>query len=75
MRIQYAFFLSQHMKRKTESNSELTFTQQFQLSFEEQFIIFRSLKQSEDYDDVGESSGGTVDVVAKFAYDAALRQF
>jgi hypothetical protein len=65
------------MKRKQEAIAELTFANQFSPAFEEQFIIFRYLKMSEDYDDVGEGngSGEEMDVVAKFAYDSSLRQF
>jgi hypothetical protein len=55
----------------------LTFANQFSPAFEEQFIIFRYLKMSEDYDDMGEGGHGgeEIDVVAKFAYESSLRQF
>lgn len=35
LRIQYAFFLLQHMKRKQEAIAELTFANQFNPAFEE----------------------------------------
>jgi hypothetical protein len=65
------------MKRKQEAIAELTFANQFSPAFEEQFIIFRYLKMSEDYDDMGEGSNGgeEIDVVAKYAYESSLRQF
>lgn len=65
------------MKRKQEAISELTFATKFSPAFEEQFIIYRYLKMSDDYDDVGEGGHGgeEMDVVAKFAYDSSLRQF
>jgi hypothetical protein len=69
------------MRRKQEAIVELTNAKQFSPSFEEQFIIFRYLKMSEDYDDVGDANGSgnqaaggeEMDVVAKFAYESSLR--
>jgi hypothetical protein len=63
---------------------ELNLANSFSPSFEEKFIIFRYLKMSEDYDDVGDSNangaagggaGEEMDVVAKFAYESSMRQF
>ena len=64
-----------HLKKKQEAIAELTFASQFNPAFEEQFIIFRYLKMSEDYEDVGEGNAGgeEMDVVAKFAYESSLR--
>ena len=80
LRILYALFLLDYMKRKQEAMVELNLANQFSPSFEEKFIIFRYLKMSEDYDDVGESNtngagGEEIDVVAKFAYESSMRQF
>jgi hypothetical protein len=76
LRIQYAFFLLDHLGKKQEAKAEFIFANQFSPSFEEKFIIFRYLKMMEDYDDVGEggnAGGEEIDVVAKFAYDSSLR--
>jgi hypothetical protein len=59
LRIQYAFFLLEHMKRKQEAMAELNFANSFSPSFEEKFIIFRYLKMSEDFDDVGDSNASS----------------
>lgn len=80
LRIQYAFFLLDHLGKKQEAKAEFQFANQFSPSFEEKFIIFRYLKMMEDYDDVGgggegNAGGEEIDVVAKFAYDSSLRQF
>jgi hypothetical protein len=67
------------MKRKQEAIAELTFANQFSPAFEEQFIIFRYLKMSEDFDDMGNEGGNAggeeMDVVQKYAYESSLRQF
>jgi hypothetical protein len=48
----------------------------FNPPFDEQFVIYRYQKMSEDFGDSphGESHGGGMDVVAKFAYESSLRQ-
>ena len=53
----------------------------FNPPFDEQFIIFRYKKMSEDYGDMGGDShsgssggaGGGMDVIAKFAYESSIR--
>ena len=65
-----------HMKKKQEGIAELTFASQFNPAFEEQFIIYRYLKMSEDFEDVDENDGEEeVDIVQKYAYDSSMRQF
>ena len=66
------------MNRKQESINQFKLANEFSPAFEEQFIIFRYLKMSEDVDDMGGENGGgeeEIDVVAKFAYESSLRQF
>ena len=48
---------------------------QFRPPFDEQFIIYRYKKLSEDYNDnPSEGQAAGMDVIAKFAYDSSFRQ-
>jgi|LauGreDrversion4_2_1035121.scaffolds.fasta_scaffold40967_1 hypothetical protein len=64
-----------HLKRKQEGIAELTFTSQFNPTFEEQFIIYRYQKMAEDFDDVNEDEENEeeVDIVQKYAYESSMR--
>ena len=66
-----------HLRKKQEGIAELTFASQFNPPFEEQFIIYRYQKMSEDFEDVNEDedSEEEVDIVQKYAYESSLRQF
>lgn len=75
LKIQYAFFLMERMNKKTEAIAELHNASLFNPPFDEQFIIYRYKKMSEDFgDSLSEGSGGGLDVVAKFAYESSFRQ-
>jgi hypothetical protein len=58
----------------------LMIAQEHSPSFDEQFIIFRYTKMSEDFGDLGSEGGhghghghhGGMDVVTKYAYDSSL---
>jgi len=54
--IQYGFFLMECLHLKTEALAQLYIAQQYSPSFDEQFIIFRIQKMSEDFGDF-ESEG------------------
>jgi len=51
LKIQYAFFLMDKMHKKNEAISELSNASQFNPPFDEQFLIYRYLKLSEDFGD------------------------
>ena len=62
------------MNKKQEAISELTQAEMFNPPFDEQFIIYRYQKMSEDFgDNPHEGHSGGLDVVAKFAYESSLR--
>ena len=66
----------ERMNKKQEAIAELTQAELFNPPFDEQFIIYRYKKMSEDFgDSPHESHAGGLDVVAKFAYESSLRQF
>ena len=63
----------ERLNKKTEAIAELTQAATFSPPFDEQFVIYRYKKISEDYGDApGEGHGG-LDVVSKFAYDSSFR--
>ena len=75
LKINYAFFLMEKMNRKVEALQELSHASNFNPPVDEQFVIYRYKKISEDFGDgFGDAHGGAMDMVAKFAYDAAFKQ-
>ena len=76
LKIQFAFFLMERMNKKQDAIAELMQASLYNPPFDEQFVIYRYNKMSEDYGDSGshDGQGGGLDVVAKFAYDSSLRQ-
>lgn len=78
LKIQYAYFLMERMNKKSEAISELNQATALNAPFDEQFLIYRYQKISEDYGDgsSGDGHGGSagMDIVAKFAYESSLRQ-
>ena len=67
------------MNKKNEAIIELTQASSLSPSFDEQFLLYRYQKISEDFGEGGGSSGdshgnGGMDMVAKFAYENSLRQ-
>ena len=78
LKIQYAFFLMDRMNKKSDALNELTSALTLNPPFDEQFLLYRYQKISEDF---GEGSGagdphgnGGMDMAAKFAYENSLRQ-
>ena len=77
LKIQYAFFLMERMNKKQEAIAELSQASALAPPFDEQFLVYRYQKISEDFGDGsgGDHSGsGGMDIVAKFAYESSLRQ-
>jgi hypothetical protein len=65
------------MNKKAEAIAELNSASQLTPPFDEQFLIYRYQKISEDFGDGsgGDAHGnGGMDMVAKFAYENSLRQ-
>ena len=73
LKIQYAFFLMERMNKKAEAIAELTQASMFNPPFDEQFVIYRYKKMSEDFGESTNDGSAGMDVVAKFAYDSSLR--
>ncbi len=77
LKIQYAFFLMDRMNKKNEAIYELNQAASFNPPFDEQFLLYRYQKISEDFGDGSGSDqhgNGGIDMVAKFAYENSLRQ-
>lgn len=72
LRIQYAFFLMDQMNKKQEAGSELNQANELLPPFEEQFLIHRYQKLSEDFGDGANGEHGG-DLAAKFAYESSFR--
>jgi len=67
----------ERMSKKNEATAELEQANAHNPPFDEQFLIYRYQKISEDFGDgSGEGHGGNggMDMVAKFAYEQSLRQ-
>ena len=77
LKIQYAFFLMDRMNRKPEAVAELMQAAALNPPFDEQFLVYRYQKISEDFGDGsggdGHGGSGGMDLVAKFAYDQSLK--
>jgi len=64
------------MNKKTDALTELNSAFALNPPFDEQFLLYRYQKISEDFGDgsgVGDGPGG-MDMAAKFAYENSLRQ-
>lgn len=67
--------------KKKEGLMEFQKAMYFNPSFDEEFIIYRQLKMSEDFGDSehshegGGGGGHGLDIVGKLAYESSLRQF
>lgn len=91
LRIQYASFLLEYMEKRKEALAEFQFIQtMLNPPFDEQFVIFRYIKHSEDFyggssensnsdgagspNDEGLGAAANMDVIAKYAYESSLKQ-
>jgi hypothetical protein len=77
LKIQYAFFLMDRMNKKNDAINELNQALALNPPFDEQFLLYRYQKISEDFGDGsgagGDSHGNGMDMAAKFAYENSLR--
>ena len=69
LRISYACFLLERLKKKQQANLELTNAEKYSPSFDEQFIIYRYKKLiEENSSEGGEHDDDNLDVVSNIAY-------
>ena len=78
LKIQYAYFLMDRMNKKTDALNELSQASVINPPFDEQFLVYRYQKISEDFGEGGAGGdphgNGGMDMAAKFAYENSLRQ-
>lgn len=73
LRVQYALFLMDLMNKKQESAAELNQANELSPPFEDEFLVYRYQKLSEDFGDGANGEHGS-DLAAKFAYESSFRQ-
>jgi len=69
LRIHYAFFLMERMSKKVEALAEFSRASQLNPTIDEEFVIKRHQKMSEDFGDFCEVVEDSVEVVSKLAYE------
>ena len=73
LRIEYAFFLKELLNQKDEAIIEWDTAAKYRPGFVEQFVIFRQKKLAQD-EGGSSAEAGSMDIIAKFAFDSTLRQ-
>ncbi len=68
LRISYASFLLERLKKKQQANVELSNAEKYSLKFDEQFIVYRYKKLIEENSTEGEEQNENLDVVSNIAY-------
>jgi len=68
LRISYAFFLLERLKKKQQASLELTNAEKYLPKFDQQFIIYRYKKQIEENSSENGEQDENLDIVSNIAY-------
>ncbi|CDW77649.1 UNKNOWN [Stylonychia lemnae] len=75
LKIQYAIFLKEMMGNTKDALIQLKIASKQSLAFDEQFVVFRQMKLTEESSSPNsETDNGDIDVVGKLAYESAQQQ-